>query len=296
MTNKTKAVIFMLLSAFTFALMSVFIRLAGDIPPVEKVLFRTVFASVVLFFIIKKKKLSLFGKKWNQKLLIFRSIFGLLGIVLYFYGINYVYLADAAMLSRLNPFFLTFFAWLFLKEKLNTYQLVALLIVFFASLLIIKPKLSSEFIPALAIATAAALTGASHTIVRALHFKEHPITIVFYFSFASSIFIIPFVAFSFVLPSGLQLLYLLGIAIAGVLSQIFLTYAFSLALASEITIYSYSTIIFGALLGFIFWYEISDTYSMIGGVIIIVVSILLFLKQKKLSNKEIAKKQNNTKE
>ncbi len=280
MSKKSKAVIFMLLSAFTFAVMSVFIRFAGDIPPAEKVIIRTIFSAFVLFFVLKKKKLPLFGKRWHQKLLLSRSLFGVIGILFYFYGINYVLLADASMISRLNPFFVTFFAWLFLHEKLPRLQLFSLLIVFLSSLLIIKPQFNSNFLPSLAIVGAALFTGASHTIVRALHFKEHPLTIVFYFSFASTVFLLPFIAFDFVLPTNIQWFYLLGISVTGLFSQIFLTFAFRLAPASEISIYSYSIILFGAIFGFVFWGEVSDIYSIIGGITIVIISVILYRYQK----------------
>ena len=283
MCNKTKAVIFMLLSALAFALMSVFIRLTGDLPTTEKVFFRLVISSVIVFFMLLKAKLPILGKKWNQKLLIARSVFGLLGILLYFYGINYIYLADAAMLSRLNPFFVSFFAWFFLKEKLPPFQLIALLLVFLSSLLIIKPSFNLNLMPTLAIVGAAALTGGSHTIIRALKFKEHPLTIVFYFSFVSMLVLIPFVIINFQMPTTEQWFYLLGIGIFGVISQIFLTHAYRYAKASEISIYSYSTIIFASVLGFIFWKEVSDLMSIIGGIIIIGISVLLFIKQRNIT-------------
>lgn len=270
----------MILSAFTFAAMSVFIRFAGDVPPAEKVFFRMIISAGVLFVMIKHKKLPLIGKKWHFKLLLTRSILGVLGIYFYYYGINYVYLADASIISRLNPFFVTFFAWIFLKEKLPNFQIISLIIVFVGAVMIIKPKLSSEFLPSLAIVGAALFTGASHTIVRALHFKEHPYTIVFFFSFASAVMLLPFVLPNFVIPTPIQLLHLVGQAIMGLLSQIFLTVAFRHAKASEVSIYSYTIIIFGAIFGYIFWGEISDALSMIGGFLIVAASIALFFKQR----------------
>ena len=282
MSNKSQAVIFMLLSALAFALMSVFVRLTGDLPTTEKVFFRLLISSVVVFFMLLKAKLPILGKKWNQKLLIARTIFGLIAILLYFYGINYIYLADAAMLSRLNPFFVSFFAWFFLKEKLPPFQLIALLLVFLSSLLIIKPSFNLNLMPTLAIVGAAALTGGSHTIIRALKFKEHPLTIVFYFSFISMLVLLPFVIINFKMPTTEQWWCMLGIGISGVVSQIFLTHAYRHAKASEISIYSYSTIIFATILGFVFWREVSDLMSIIGGIIIIGISIILFIKQRKI--------------
>jgi drug/metabolite transporter (DMT)-like permease len=71
MGKKQKAILFMILSAFSFALMSALVKLAGDLPSYEKVFFRSTISMLVIFFIIKRKKtVSLFGKREHQKHLI----------------------------------------------------------------------------------------------------------------------------------------------------------------------------------------------------------------------------------
>ena len=47
LSNKSKAIGFILLSAFGFAMMSMFVRLAGDLPSIQKSFFRNVVAMVV---------------------------------------------------------------------------------------------------------------------------------------------------------------------------------------------------------------------------------------------------------
>jgi len=148
--NKSKAVIFMLISSLSFALMGAFVKLAGNIPLFEKVFFRNFVSLLVAFFVIRESKSKVLEKIENLKYLLARSALGLLGVVLYFYAINNLLLADSSMLNKLSPFFVTFFAWLFLKEKLSGFQVTALIFAFFSALLIIKPKFELSVLPAFA--------------------------------------------------------------------------------------------------------------------------------------------------
>jgi len=284
MTNKTKAVILMLVSSFALALSAAAVKLAGDIPVFEKVFFRNIISVIVAFIVLKQKKMPAFGKSENQKFLILRSLLGILGMVLYFYAISNLVLADSAMLHKLFPFFVTIFAALFLKEKISKIQIPALIIVFLAALLIIKPRFDYSILPALAGFSCAVVSGMTYTLVRFLRNREHPSTIIFYFSFASLVILAPLVVIDFQMPSSNQWLYLLMIGVFAAIGQFSLTYAYRYGQASEVAIFSYTNIIFAAIIGFMIWGEISDFWSIIGGSLIILISIIVFIFNHKVSS------------
>lgn len=142
MDNKPKAIILMLIAALAFAIMGAMVKLSGDIPLFEKVFYRNLISLAMAYFMIRKSKMSFFGKGENQKYLISRSLLGLLGVVLSFYALNNLVLSDANMLNKISPFFVTLFAAVFLKEKLSKIQIPVLIIVFTGALLIIKPQFS----------------------------------------------------------------------------------------------------------------------------------------------------------
>ena len=280
MKVKSKAVIFMLISALAFAIMAANVRLAGNIPLFEKVFFRNLVSLLVAFFIIRKSKNKILERKENLKFLLARSLLGLLGVVLYFFAINNLYLADSSMLNKLSPFFVTFFAWLFLKEKLSKFQIIALIIAFFSALLIIKPKFDLTVLPAFAGFLSAMFAGAAYSLVRFLGSREKPATIVFFFSLVSVIVMFPLMMMNFEMPSFIQLLFLLGTGIFAAIGQFGLTLAYKYAKASEVAIYNYTNIIFSAIIGYFLWKEISDTWSIIGGVIVILTSVGVFVYNK----------------
>jgi drug/metabolite transporter (DMT)-like permease len=78
-----------------------------------------------------------------------------------------------------------------------------------------------------------------------------------------------------------QYAYLIGTGLFAAGGQFGLTYAYKYAKAGEVAVYNYTHIIFSAIIGFIIWNEISDIYSISGGVIIIVVSLVIYLYNRK---------------
>ena len=118
MKNKNLAILFLIISALGFALMSTFVKLAGDVPSMEKAFFRNLVSFVVALFMIIKNKQSLIGKKENRMALIGRSLAGTLGIIFNFYAIGHMNLSDSSMLNKLSPFFLILFSLISLLKKL----------------------------------------------------------------------------------------------------------------------------------------------------------------------------------
>ena len=281
MRDMNKGVLFMILSSLSFAFMGLMVRFADNIPVFEKVFFRNLFSLFIVLFIVLRNKASLLGKKENQFLLLSRALLGLSGVILYFYAIDNMLLADASMLNKLSPFFVTLFAYLFLKEKISFIQIPGLILVFIGALLIIKPQFNVSMIPALAGFASALCAGSAGILVKVLNKKEDYSTIVFYFSFISVIFVIPFMLFDFVTPNFNQLLGLIGTGVFAALYQLFLTLAYKYSKASDLAIYDYSTIVFSGILGFIFYSEIPDIYSIIGGLFIICSPILIYLYKNK---------------
>jgi drug/metabolite transporter (DMT)-like permease len=182
------------------------------------------------------------------------------------------------MLNKLSPFFVTFFAIIFLKENLTFMKVFSMIVVFAGALLIIKPQWDMSIMPALAGFSSAAFAGAAYTLVRFLKDKENPSTIVFYFSFISVVGTLPFMMMNFVLPNTIQLTYLILTGIFAAIAQFALTYSYKYAPASEVAIYNYTNIVFSAILGFLIWNEVPDYLSVIGGAIIIIMAITVYLE------------------
>lgn len=276
MQNKSKGILYMIISALAFTFMGVAVRLSGDIPIFEKVFFRNFVSFFIALYIIYKSKGTIFGKKKNRMLLNIRSFLGLSGVILNFYAIGKLPLADSNMLNKLSPFFVTLFAYFFLKEKLTKVQIFSLFSAFIASLLVIKPEFSMNMLPGLAGLLSAITAGAAYTVIRSLSKDEEPSTIVFYFSFISLIVMFPLMLMNFIVPTPVQLFWLLGTGFFASIGQFMVTMAYKYAPAGEVSVYNYSSIVFSIVVGYIIWAEIPDFYSLLGGGLIILIAFILF--------------------
>lgn len=283
MSNKTKAVFSMLISALGFTLMSVTVKYLRDIPLFEKVFFRNLVSLVIAFCLIKKSAVPLFGQRKSQLALFARAGFGLAGVILNFYAITHLTLADSTMLGKLSPIFVTIMACLFLKEKIDKEQIIGIFITFGGALLVIKPEFSLSIIPSLAGLLSAASAGIAYTLLRYLKDKESPDTIVFYFSVVSVVGTLPFVLNDYIMPDSTQLMLLLATGLFASIGQFGITYAYKYSKATEVSIYNYSAIVFGIIFGFIFFHEIPDMLSLLGGAIIIAVAYYTFKHNQKKS-------------
>ncbi len=284
MNNKTKSLIYILLSSLSFAFMSVIVKDLNHVPVLQKVFFRNLVSLIITLFIIRKARVRLWGRPENRKFLILRSLLGLSGVFLYFFAISNMNLADSSMLNKISPFFVTIFSFLFLREKIFKQQVLALIVVFAASLLIIKPEFKLSVLPALSGFLSAIFAGAAYTTVRFLGVRnEKPQVIVFYFSLISVIVVLPFFLMNLNLPDfgTLIRLFLIGTFAAG--GQFGLTYAYKYAKASEVSIYNYTNILFAGIMGFLIWKEIPDNLSMAGSIIIIAASVYIFMYNRKKS-------------
>lgn len=276
MKSKFAAIIFMLVSALSYSIMQFCVKLTPDIPIMEKILIRNLFSMIIAFIIIKKRKLSLFGAKKNQKYLFGRTLGGYLGMNLFFIGTMQVSLSAAAIINKLSPFVVMILAYFFLKEKITKYHIIALLLALFGSWLVIKPEFDSSIIPIVILLVSAVLSGIAFTSLKALGDKENEFTIVFHYSFISVMLSIPFILFNFVIPDLKSTLILLSVGVFAAIGQIALTYAYKLAPASEVSVYDYSNIIFSSFIGYMFLKEKLDLLDILGIIIIIVSSIIVY--------------------
>lgn len=285
MQSKSKGIIFMLISAFLYALMNVFVKQGNEIPLFERMFFTNLVTFIIAIIFVKKNGVSFFGKKQNQKFLFGRSIIGLGAMITNFYAISKLMIADSSMLNKLSPFFVTIFACIFLKEKLNKLQIPTLIIVFVGSLLVIKPKFSMEMIPALSGFLSAVLSGAAYTFLSFLGNKEDSSTIVVHFSLVSMIGTLPGMILDFKIPDINMIFVLICIGLCYGFAQVTMTLAYKYAPAAEVSIYNYSNIIFAILLGIVVFKEIPDVYSFLGGFVIIGAATSLYLYDRKYTNK-----------
>lgn len=278
LNNKVKGIICVLTAAFGFSVMSLFVKLSGDLPAFQKAFFRNFIALIFILFMMLKEKISFIPEKGNIPALFGRSVCGTLGLLCNFYALGSLNLSDANMLNKLSPFFAILFSVILLKEKPGIVQLIGVAVAFIGSVFIIKPGFNSpSLVPALAGVLGGLGAGAAYTFVRVLGSKnENSKRIVFWFSAFSCLLCLPFMIAGYEHMSLLQLLYLILAGTFACIGQLGITKAYLLAPAKEISVYDYFQVVFAAILGFFFFGDIPDFLSILGYILICGSGVAMF--------------------
>lgn len=280
MSNVTKGIIALIISSLGFSLMSLFVKYAGDLPTVQKTFFRNFISMVISLALVLYYKESLFGKRENQGWLLLRSGLGLAGVLLNFFTIDRMVLSDADILNKLSPFFTIIFCAIFLKEYIRRFQMISIIIALVGAVFIIKPSFSSDTYIAMLGVLGAIFAAGAYTVLRVLGSREKFYTVVFYFSFFSTVVLLPFFIFQYEAMTASQFWILVLSGVFAAVGQFGLTIAYSYAPAKEISIFFYSTIIFTALFSIIVFNEIPDVLSILGYVIIFAASYYMYMKNR----------------
>ena len=268
-----KALLCLMTSALLFSIMGVCIRFASetvDNPTV--VFFRNAVGLFIFIPMLLKHGFSFIktDKLWMHT---WRSIVGLAAMYGFFYAIAHLKLSNAMVFSYSSPIFIPLIAYFFLKERISKGMIIAAVIGLMGVLLVAKPDQGVFNAISFIGLGACFLSATAFVTVRALTNTEPPERIVFYFCiFGTLISSIP-MYWHWRVFTIKELALLITAGLLANISQLFMSYAYSLAPAGQIGPMNYIAIIFAGIWGFVFWHEIPDLYSILG-ISIILMAIL----------------------
>ena len=282
--NILKGIFCIIIAGFGFALMSLFVKLSGDLPSMQKGFFRNIIAVFISSIPLIKhwRVINIPRNNTGWLVLISRSVFGTIGLVLNFYAISHISLADSSIIQKLSPFIILILSYIFFKEEMTRFQVFAIVIAFIGIIFIIKPS-GNDIISmgALAALLGALCSGIAYTCVRYL--GTHNISgefIIFFFSSLSSLMLLPYLILDYRTMTYYQLSMLLLAGISATIGQYGVTFAYKFAAAKNISVFDYSQVLFSGIFGYMFFGEFPDFQSLIGYIIVISVGVVLVLRSK----------------
>jgi len=272
--NLRRGAVLMIASGLLFSVMGAMVKyLSTHLPNEMVVFFRSAMGLAALLPWVWRRG---FGHLKTHQLRghLLRGLAGLAAMYCYFYAIAHMPLAEATLLNYSTPLFVPFIAMLWLGEKISHRLWAAIGLGFFGIVLILKPGLEL-FTPVSLIGVSAGILAAlAMTSIRRLTRSEPTLRIVFYFSaVGTAVSAVPLVWRWQAPEPGLWLL-LVGMGFVGSLAQSLLTRAYSYAPAAHVGPFSYSTVVFAAGVGWLFWGEVPDLLSFAGTVLVCLAGIL----------------------
>lgn len=271
---------YMVISALGFALMAACVKEVNGlgIPVLEIVAVRSIVSGIISYVDIKRKKIPLFGH--NKVLLIARGIVGSFALMLVYYAVTTLPLAEATVLQYLHPVFTAILALFFLKEIIQRSTVACIVISLIGLFIIIQPNLHVDggvHYPWLSIT--AGLLGAfgsavAYIIVKKLTKTDDSSVIIFYFPLVALPVSVVMLGSDFVMPSLAAFGILILVGIFTQIGQVGLTKALHCADANKATAYAYVQVLFSVLIGWVYFSEVPMLTTIIGGGLIMVGALI----------------------
>lgn len=249
------AAFLVLFAEVCFASVSALVKyLSTDLPSEQLVFFRNIMAFLILLpWLSRKGKVAFKTTQWRFHLT--RGLAGIAAMYLFFYALASLPLAQATLVMLLSPFIIPIISKLWLKEEVTPQTWLAIAIGFVGVFVFLNP-LTMNLSPMLLAAFGAAVLAAyTKTLIRKMSSTESTSKIVFYFAALSTV--LSFIPLLF-LWENIATEHWLGLLLMGVLAvsgQLGMTKAFSLAPAARVGVFTYTSVIFAATLGYFFWDE-----------------------------------------
>jgi drug/metabolite transporter (DMT)-like permease len=244
-------------------------QISGDLPTEVIVFFRNAFGLVLL--------IPWFLKHGNQAIRtqllryhFMRAAVGVSAMSCLYYAWGHLPLAQAALLKQTSPFFVPFFAFWWLNERINRYAIYAILIGFVGVYIVLNPH-GSDFNLAVLVAVLGAMLGAlAKVTVRRMVLSESPQRIVFYFALFSTMLAAVPAAIVWVIPNWHQFIWLLVLAMTSTAAQLMLSKGYAYAPAGQLGPFTYGSILFATLFGWWIWDESVAIHTWLGVILIVI--------------------------
>lgn len=273
-----------LLGEALLALMGAIIKhLSVDLSTEVIVFYRNLFGLILLIPILLNSGI---GQLKTQKihLHLLRASVGLTAMYGFFYVLGNMPLAEAFLVKLTAPFFMPIIAAIWLGESIRRKNVAAIALGFVGVIFILRPG-TDAFTPIALIGIGAAfLAGTAKVSIRLMGSTESSVTIVFYFAvFSSLLASIPLI-WSWQVPLLHNWPWIILMGLAGTLGQLALTRAYRIANPGQIGPYVYSSVVYGAALGWFIWGESLLISTVIGSALIILAGLLNLAKGKPTKN------------
>jgi drug/metabolite transporter (DMT)-like permease len=268
---QSRGVLFMLMSALAFSMMSVLVKLASTLPTGEIVLARALMTLVLSWVMVRRAGVSPWGNHRTRLLL--RGLLGFAALSCSYVALARLPLADATTLHYSQPLITAVLAWWLLGESVGWAASAAIACGIGGVLLIVHPGVpldSGADAFGLAVALASAVFSSfAYVTVRTLAATEHPLVVVFYFPLVATPLAIPWAAYDFVVPSAREWLLLIGIGVTTQIAQVFLTRALMSERVGRATSVGYIQICFAMIWQLVIFGQTPGLGTLLGASLII---------------------------
>jgi drug/metabolite transporter (DMT)-like permease len=262
-------ILWMLVTGLLFIAVTALVKYMGPrLPAAESAFLRYAIGLVFLLPALGAlRQTNLSRRQW--------SLFGLrgfchaLGVILWFYAMTRIPIAEVTAMNYLAPIYVTLGAALFLGEKLAARRIAAVCLGLMGAAIILRPGFREVSLGHLAMLFAAVVFAGSYLLAKVLADEVRPAVVVAMLSIFVTLALAPFALPVWVTPTLREVLLLTAVAVFATAGHYTMTLAFAAAPVTVTQPITFLQLLWATSLGVLAFNEPVDIWVIVGGFVIL---------------------------
>ena len=265
-------IIWMLISGAFFVAVTVIVRYLGsNLPAVEAAFIRYAFGLLLITPVLLRMR-SGFIARSTMKLYVARGLLHGAGVMLWFFAMARIPVADVVAVGLAAPLFIIAGAAIFLKEDLPKSKILAMIVGFVGVLVIVRPGFQVVDIGMVAQLLAAPFFAGSFLLAKKLTDTQSPVEVVVMLSISCTLVLLPGALWQWRTPTGSELFWMFLPAVCATAGHNALTRALRAAPVTVTQPVTFLQLIWATIIGALMFGEPADFYVFLGSAIIVAVA------------------------
>lgn len=285
MPRMARGVTLVSIGSFGLVLMAALAKYLGNrLPPFEILFFRSFVGFLCALWVFRNDIFEPLRTK-RQGAHFFRGIVGAGGNACFFWTITHMMLADSLALQFSRPLWMIPLAMCFLSEVVG-FRRAAVACIGFCGILLYARPFTAGFDPNALIGALGGLFAALVVLaIKRLQSTESTRVIMFYYAWWNAFFAFLPAMFTWIMPTGPELVLLILIGVMGMGGQALITHGLGMGDATALVPLDYVRVVYAAILGFLLFGEVPGLWSLAGMALIIAASLYLVLTERRKRQK-----------
>jgi len=262
-------IFWMVVTGFLFICVTALVKHMGPrLPSAEAALIRYSFGLVFLLPALGSLRAAhLTRRQWT--LFSLRGGLHALGVILWFYAMTRISIAEVTAMNYMAPIYVTIGAALFLGETLALRRIIAVVLGLLGAVIILRPGFRELTNGHFAMLVAAVVFGGAYLLAKVLTDEVKPSVVVAMMSIFVSLFLLPFALPVWITPTWEELAILATVAVFATGGHYTMTLAFAAAPLTVTQPVTFLQLVWATILGAVVFVEPIDIWVVIGGTVIL---------------------------
>jgi drug/metabolite transporter (DMT)-like permease len=267
--NPVAGAFWMVVTGILFVCVTAVVKYVGNVVPAPQ----SAFLRYALGLVFLLPALGALRRtRWTPRVIRLSALRGAthsLGVMLWFYAMTQISIAEVTAMNYLSPVYVTLLAALFLGERLAMRRIIAVLVALLGALIILRPGIREVENGHLAMLGTAVAFAFSYLIAKIMSDEVEPVVVVSMLSVMVTIGLAPFAWAVWVTPSLAVVGWMFLVACFATAGHLTMTLAFREAPLTVTQPMTFLQLIWAAALGAVVFGEATDVWVLVGGGVIL---------------------------